>query len=44
MDKKRPESQDIALREQMIAFIIRTLQSLDDRKLRNIYYLVLHIK
>jgi len=44
MEKKRPESQASTRREQMIAFIIRTIQSLDEEKLRNIYHLVLHIK
>lgn len=33
-----------ALREQMIAFILRALQSLDSSKLRNVYHFVLHIK
>ncbi len=44
MDKTRPESQVSTRREQMIAFIIRTIRNLDEEKLRNIYHLVLHIK
>lgn len=31
-------------RKQMIAYIIRVIQQLDDDKLQNIYHLIVHIK
>lgn len=31
-------------RSQMIAYIIRVIQQLDDDKLQNIYHLIVHIK
>lgn len=36
--------QDNTQREQMIRFITRVIQELDDRKLSNVYHLVLHIR
>lgn len=44
MEKKVSENATENQRKQMIKFIIQTIQCVDDRKLRNIYNLVLHIK
>lgn len=44
MDKKFDENHDARLREQIITFIIKTIQQLDTRKLRNVYNFVKNIK
>ena len=44
MDKKTAEHHDEKLREQMIAFIIKTIRQLDMRKLRNVYNFIQGIK
>ena len=44
MNKKVIENRDEKMREQMIAFIIRTIRQLDTRKLRNVYNFVQGIK
>ena len=44
MDKKTAEHHDEKLREQMIAFIIKTIRQLDMRKLRNVCNFIQGIK
>ena len=44
MNKKVIENRDEKMREQMIAFIIRTIRQLDTRNLRNVYNFVQGIK
>ncbi len=44
MNKKVIENRGEKMREQMIAFIIRTIRQLDTRKLRNVYNFVQGIK
>lgn len=44
MEQRNAKVQTENQREQMLKLILGAVQKLDDRKLRNIYYLVLHIQ
>lgn len=44
MEEKNINRNDEKQRQQMIESIIKAVQVMDDRKLRNVYKLVLHIQ
>lgn len=44
MEEKTLRSEADTRREQILQTIIKVIQALDDQKLKNVYYFVLHIR